>query len=120
MTPLARVSDEQLGAVAVATVEGEVDASNARAVGERLRDAMSNRSLALVVDLEPMSYVDSAGIHVLFALGHELGQRRQQLHLVVAPGSTIARMLAIVGLPGALAVHATRADAIERAAAFRG
>ena len=85
MSPLARVADEQVGEIAVAVVEGEIDASNALAVGERLRASLTNQMIALVVVLDGTTYVDSAGINLLFDLGDELRQRRQRLHLVVAP-----------------------------------
>jgi anti-anti-sigma factor len=120
MSLLARVVDEQFGQLAVASVEGEVDASNTGDLGERLRAALTNRSIALIVDLTGTTYLDSAGITLLFALDAELHERRQRLHLVVPAGAPIARMLAIVGLDGAVPVHATRADAIEHAAAGDG
>ena len=86
MSPLARVVDEHVGELAVAAVAGEVDASNARDLGERLRAALTNRSLALIVDLAETTYLDSAGITLLFALDAELRERRQRLHLVVPAG----------------------------------
>ena len=117
MSPLARVRDEQLGELSIASVDGEIDASNAADISERLRAALTNRSLALVVDLTEASYIDSAGLNVLFALDLELRQRRQQLHLVVPPASPIARMLAITGLDVVVPTRATRAAALEEAAA---
>ncbi len=116
MSPLARVSDEHVGDVAIAVVEGEIDASNAPAIGERLRDALTNRSLALIVDLERTTYLDSAGINVLFELGAELRQRRQQLHLVVPSSSPLMRLVAICGLDVTNPTHASRASALEQAA----
>ncbi len=117
MSPLARVLDEQIGELAVAAVEGEVDASNTGDLGERLRAGLTNRSIALIVDLSATTYLDSAGITLLYALDAELQGRRQRLHLVVPAGAPIARVLAIAGLDGAVPVHATRAAAIEQAAA---
>jgi anti-anti-sigma factor len=116
MSPLASVVDEHVGDVAIAVVDGEIDASNAPHLGDRLRSALTNHSLALIVDLAGARYIDSAGINVLFALDLELRQRRQELHLVVPDGSVIARMLAIAGLDATVATHATRAAALERTA----
>jgi anti-anti-sigma factor len=116
MSQLARVVDEETGEVALVALEGEIDASTARDVAQRLRGALSNRSLALVVDLDATTYIDSAGINALFALDVELRQRRQQLHLVIRPGSAVARVAAIVGLDRTVATHATR-DAAHAAAA---
>ena len=120
MSLLARVSDERVGAVTIARIEGEVDASNATEIGERLRASLTNHSAALIVDLGATTYLDSAGIDLLFALAQELHRRRQQLHLVVVPESPIARLLAITGLDPAVATHETRAAAVERAASVGG
>jgi anti-sigma B factor antagonist len=115
MIPLVRVLDEHVGDVAVVTVDGEVDAANARGVGERLRSSLTNHSHALVVDLTETSYIDSAGLNVLFALDLELRERRQRLHLVIRPGSPVARVAAITGLDGAVATHPGRDAALQAA-----
>lgn len=120
MSPLARVSDERVGAVAIARIEGEIDASNAAEIGKRLRASLTNHSAALIVDLGATTYLDGAGINLLFALGEELHRRRQQLHLVVVRESPIARLLAITGLSSAVETHETLAVAVERAASVGG
>jgi anti-anti-sigma factor len=115
MSPLARVSDEQAGALAIAVVQGEIDASNARELGERLRGSLTNHGHALVVDLAGTTYIDSAGINLLFELELDLRQRRQQLHLVVPTGSPVGRVIEIVGLDATVATHPTREAALEHA-----
>lgn len=115
MTLLARVVEERGDEVSVAAIAGEVDASNTFEIGERLRTLLTNRSRVLVVDLTETTYVDSAGINVLFELASELEHRQQRLRLVVAPGSPIARMAAIVGLDAAVDTHPTRAAALAAA-----
>ena len=65
-----------------------------------------------MVDLTPTTYLDSAGINLLFALGDELRTRQQTLRLVVAPGSSIARMLSITSLDRAHPTFATAAEAL--------
>ena len=120
MSLLARVSDDRVGAVAIARVEGEVDASNAAEIGARLRASLTNHGAALIVDLGATTYLDSAGINLLFALDEELRLRRQQLHLIVAPESPIARLLVITGLDPAVPTHETQAAAIEGAASLGG
>jgi anti-anti-sigma factor len=113
MSLLARVRDEGHADVPVAVLEGELDASNVGEIGERLRAPLTNRSTALVVDLAETTYIDSAGINLLFELAAELSHRQQRLHLVVVPVSNIARMLAIAGLDSAVPVHETREGAVE-------
>jgi anti-anti-sigma factor len=115
MRVLARLVEEKDGDVPVAAIEGEIDASNAGDLHHRLRSVVTNRSEALVVDLVATTYLDSAGINLLFELGAELLQRQQRLFLVVAEQSAIARMISITGLVHAVPVHPTR-DAALRAA----
>jgi anti-sigma B factor antagonist len=110
---IARIVDEQHGDIPIVTVAGEIDASNATEIAGRMRAALSNQGNALIVDLTPTTYIDSAGINALFLLGGALRERQQELHVVVAAASPIARMLAIVGLERAVPTHATREAALE-------
>jgi anti-anti-sigma factor len=112
---LATVTEEALGDVVVARIEGEVDASNSADIGVRLRAALSNRSTALVVDLTETSYLDSAGINLMFELAAALRERQQQLRLVVPPDAPIARAMAITGLDGTVPTHPDRAAAVAAA-----
>ena len=117
MSPLARVLEEAAGDVAVVRVDGEIDASNAADIGSRMSASLTNRSLGLVVDLSATTYLDSAGLNMLFELAELLRRRQQQLHLVVDPASAIARMMRIAGLDGAVPTHATGAAAIAQVSA---
>jgi anti-anti-sigma factor len=115
MSLLARVVEERRDDVAIAAIEGEVDASNVHEVGERLRSLLTNRSTVLVVDLTETTYLDSGGINLLFALSGELRDRQQRLRLVVPDSTPILRMLTIAGLLGVIPTHETRAAALEQA-----
>jgi anti-anti-sigma factor len=116
MSWLATVSEERHGELPIAVIDGEIDASNAGEIADRLRQLLTNRSTALVVDLTGTSYLDSAGINVLFDLGTELHNRQQRLHLIVPPTSPIARAIAFTGLDAVVPVHATREAAGEHPA----
>ena len=113
MSTLARIEDEWHGDVPVARIAGEVDASNVDDVRNRLRSLLTNRSVSLVVDLSATSYLDSAGINLLFALGEQMRGRQQQLTLVVAEGSPIARMVSLTGLDRAIGAHPTLRAALD-------
>jgi anti-anti-sigma factor len=89
---------ERRGELVLARLTGEIDASNAGWIAGRLRAELSNRSEALVVDLTAVTYIDSAGIALIFELADELRTHRQQLQLVIREGSPIARMASLTGL----------------------
>jgi anti-anti-sigma factor len=113
---LARLVEEEDGDVPVAAIEGEIDASNVDDLHDGLHRLLTNRSEALVVDLGATTYIDSAGINLLFELADELRQRQQRLFLAVGEQSAIARMIGLTGLDSLVPTHPTR-DAAVRAAA---
>ena len=116
MRQLARIVAESHGEdVVVARIVGEVDMSNAPALGNRLRELLTNRSVALIVDLGPTSYLDSSGVALLFALFDELQRRQQQLHLVVPEGSHLVRVLQITGILRAVPTYGTLDGALQGA-----
>ena len=84
---------EQRDGVAVATLEGEIDGSNAAELRLALSERLPSASSGLVLDLSQVTYLDSSGIHLLFDLGRRLAARRQALRLVVPAGAPMRRVL---------------------------
>ena len=107
-----RVQEERLDTTLILRLDGEFDAASVGDVAVKLRRLVENQTKKLVVDLSEVTYLDSAGINLVFAVGGELSARQQQLHLVVAPGAPIERTLKIVGVDRAFPVHATRDEAL--------
>jgi anti-anti-sigma factor len=70
---------------------GEIDPANA----ERLRKALAELRGAgpLVVDLQQVTYLDSAGVSALFDAAHA------DLHLLVRADSAVATVIRICALP---------------------
>lgn len=82
------------GAVVRALLSGELDLTNAREVELRL-DELAEADARLVVDLNRVSFVDSAALHVLFKLARS---RASRLVIVLEPNAQIARTITIAGL----------------------
>ena len=116
MSVLAHITEERQGDFAVARVKGEIDASNVKWVEGRLRGLLTNRSDGLAVDLTATTYLDSAGIALMFELAGALRQHQQELRLVVAEGSSIERMLKLTGLADAVPTHGSLAAALPQQA----
>jgi len=112
VSTLARLEDEWHDEIPVARLYGEIDASNVKEMGDRLRGLLSNRSMALVIDLSATTYLDSAGINMLFALAEELRGRQQRLALVIGDRSPIRRMITLTGLDQTIPVRPSLADAL--------
>ena len=83
----------------IAQLAGEIDLSNAAIIKRSIADSVANRDLTLVLDLSDVTYLDSAGIAMLFDLSRRLAQRLQQLILVVPESSLLQRSLDVSGWP---------------------
>jgi anti-anti-sigma factor len=90
---------------AVFELSGEVDVTEAPSLRERLQEAVSNSDAALVVDLSEVTYIDSAGVNVLFELAEGLRERQIGLGLVVPPGGLVERVLTLVDVGSVAEVH---------------
>jgi anti-anti-sigma factor len=91
-----RTSDS--GAWPVVRLSGEVDLSNAEALGEAAERAVTNRAPGLVLDLSEVTFLDSTGLRLVFRLARRLRDRQQALRLVVPEGARIARLLRLSGV----------------------
>lgn len=84
--------------IVIAHVIGEIDLSNATELRVAVTDATPNDALGVVLDLSEVSYIDSAGIHLLFRLGENLRSRGQTLRIVIPPGSPPNDALRLAGI----------------------
>jgi anti-anti-sigma factor len=105
--------------VVVARLEGEVDLSNARELGERLAAAVPNAALGVVIDLAGTTYLDSSGVQLMFELAERLRSRQQQLRVAVPEAAPLRRVLSVVALESAVPIASSVDEAVAdtRAAA---
>lgn len=113
MSLLGEVSIRQEGAIAIATLTGEVDVSNADQVGIDLFEAAPNDAAGLVVDLTPTTYLDSRGVQLLIELAERLRRREQHLRVVAPERSVVRRILTLTRLDIILPLDATLKEALE-------
>ena len=112
MESLAKIEVEERDGVTVAHVSGEIDLDNAAQLQQAIVDAVSNGQPGLVIDLSKASYLDSAGIRLLFVLADRLTGRGQVLHAIVPADARIAQLLSIVNVERVAPCHPTTAAAI--------
>ena len=104
MPELARVQFELRGGTSIAHILGEVDLSNI-AVVRGLLEGNVDAANRHVIDLTGTTYLDSAGVGLLFALVERHEARGQEIELVVPPASPIKRLLTFTDLPGRVMVR---------------
>jgi anti-anti-sigma factor len=114
MTQLAQLHLDDEDGILIASVEGEIDLSNAAELEVAISHAVENEALGLVVDLARVDYLDSSGVTLLFNLARRVS-RRQQAFVVVVPGEAHVReILSLSGAAEALALHESLAKALSQ------
>ena|SRR5919109_3320370 len=113
MTQIAHFQVARRGSICIGKLAGEIDISNAEAVEDALEGAMGNTDSGLILDLSQVSYVDSAGIKVLFRLANRLQTRRQRLRIVIPETAVIKVVLTVTGLERVVPSSASVDDAIS-------
>ena len=98
--------------VPVAHLAGEVDISRAAAIRLDLLRTLSNLHMGLVVDLRDVSYLDSAGVNVLFEVAERLAARQQAMATVIPQNALIERVTKLVNLGSATQIHRNLDDAV--------
>jgi anti-anti-sigma factor len=99
MSELAHVEIEPGDQAWTVRLRGEVDISNAAGVLATIEDLVSNDTPAVTVDLSATSYLDSAGVQMLFVLAERLRDRRHAVRVIVPESSPIRAVLELTGLP---------------------
>ncbi len=105
------------GSVPICEIRGELDASNVDQVLDRIVATSRQDAPGLVLDLTDTSYLDSAGVRILFELARRLRARRQELRVAVPDTGIVRRVLVLTALGDVVpldehvddAVHALRA-----------
>jgi anti-anti-sigma factor len=115
---LARVEITGDENVQVASLAGEIDISNADEVTRTLTQ-MPNTLYGLIIDLSELTYLDSAGVRLLYDLGNRLSMRSQSLVVVSPPGRSPRRVLELTGVPQRIRVVETLAEAHEALSAAK-
>ena len=82
---------------------GDLDRANAATVEQEIFTAISDQPTAVSVDLTNVTYMDSAGKRILFALASRLQESRLReshvvLELIVPFDSPIRRLIELSGL----------------------
>jgi anti-anti-sigma factor len=99
--------------VTVARLEGEVDLVGAGALGRALAHATRAGDRGLVLDVNGVGYLDSAGLHLLHDTARTLAARGQSVRIVAAPDAEIARLLDLADIRQTVPVDASVGDAVD-------
>jgi anti-anti-sigma factor len=102
-----------LASTLIARVRGDIDMSNIVALRDEIARHVMSDALGFVLDLSEVTYLDSAGIRLLFQLDERAQSRQQRLLVVVPPGAIINRSLEAAGAIGSLEIMSSADDALD-------
>jgi anti-anti-sigma factor len=94
----AGVEVERTGETVRITISGEIDLANVADLETQVLGAISNQLTHVVVDLGKVSYIDSAGLRVLFVLGSRLTTLQIGFRLLVPLHSAVRKVVDLSGL----------------------
>lgn len=81
----------------VLTLSGELDGASAPGLDERLMQILGESHARVLIDLDGLKFVDSAGVSVLIKAKKEAGVRGRRL-VLHRPTAQVQRVFALVGL----------------------
>jgi anti-sigma B factor antagonist len=87
-------------------VVGELDLDTAGRVEDHVRHALSLGRAALTIDLRAVTFMDSAGVHVLLDAHGAAVDAGTALRILVGPGQ-VSELLALTGVDAVLDVDAS-------------
>ena len=109
---IASVTMGEVNGVCIATLDGDIDLAVVDRVGAELDGAAGPAVPSLVVDLTSVTYIDSAGVHLLFKLANRRHAGGGTTRLAVAAGP-VRRVLELTGVEAALAMDSSVDQAVE-------
>jgi len=111
MSPIATVEHEQVDAVTVVRVRGEIDVSNGEEIQAAILDGVTLETQRVVLDLTNVDYFDSVGVRLAFDLQQRLAGQRIAFAIVREQRSYVRKVLELCGAEQLLDVFDSVADA---------
>ena len=109
-----QIGREQEGDAVVVAVRGDLDLDGGEDLRAALRAAIDEEpGRRIVVDLEGVDFMDSAGLGVLLG-GRERARNGDGDLVVVATGRSVLRVLTLTGLDRVFEIFAGRREALRK------
>ena len=105
------VTTERHAGVPSILLSGRIDGANARQFEETIRNVIEDGDSAVIVDIEKLVYISSAGLRAMLMTAKGLWRRDARL----APCSAqdvVRAAFAMSGFDKIVAIHRSRADAL--------
>ena len=105
------IKTESSNGTLIAKAEGRIDGVNARDFEEAMKAAIGSDYSTVIIDLEGLSYISSAGLRVILLIAKTLRKRNAEL-VLCSLSNPIREVFEISGFDKIIPVHATREQAL--------
>jgi anti-anti-sigma factor len=105
------VNTEREGVTLIAKVEDRVDGANAREFQDALEAAIEESDRVVILNLERLSYISSAGLRVILLTAKVLG-RQDARFAACSLSDSIREVFEVSGFDKIIPIHDSQADAI--------
>jgi anti-sigma B factor antagonist len=106
------MSDHTAQTMPVVVLPAEIDVTNSEQVYEQLVAALEPGVDTLVADLTATIFCDSSGVHALMHAYETAGQRGAGMRLAVPPGTSVRRVLQLIGVGRLVPVYPSLKEAL--------
>jgi anti-anti-sigma factor len=114
------VRSEVAEGIAVIHIAGEVDMSNTGELWEQMMAGIPDDTKGAILDLTETTYIDSAGLRLVFDLARRLGMRSRAIALVVPEDSQLRRVLELTAIDRVAAVATSLEGALAACSTPQG
>ena len=97
--------------VARVTIAGEVDLAAAQSVRDCIGEALDEGAQEIVLDLTPVTFLDSTGLSVLLHAARDAQRRRASLRSISPPGAEARLVMELAGVSTLLGLEEPEAPA---------
>ncbi len=105
------IKTERNNGTLIAKAEGRIDGVNARDFEEAMKAAIGDDDNTVIIDLEGLSYISSAGLRVILLIAKTLRKRNAEL-VLCSLSDSIREVFEISGFDKIIPVHASREEAL--------
>ncbi len=109
------IETERQGDTLIAKAEGRIDGANAREFQTALEAAIDANDCSVVLNMERLSYISSAGLRVILLMAKTLQGRNRKL-AICSLSESIREVFEISGFDKIIPIHASTVEAL---AAFK-
>jgi anti-sigma B factor antagonist len=96
----------------VVELPAEIDVTNSEQVYQQLIAALAPDTTTVVADMTATIFCDSSGVHAIMHAYETAGARDVRLRLAVSPGTSVNRVLQLIGVGRLMQVYPSLEEAL--------